>query len=298
MACSSCNNTNNGSSNNCYCNLKAMDTVTPMNDIANGDPNFCFCGITDQICENLRVNEGIHPSATNSNTDCDDLSSLNDLATGSLHNALMTLNMCDVDAYKCWLDSLLSWEWNVDKAIICAICGLWEALECIDKKTRQAVTTHVLWTGDENIFDLPTLELNKSLDNFDYLDLHLSFGTERVVARITLAAGLEGIPTAVIMDKISNNNSVGIGGGGIAAKEIGVKFPSTSELKIDHFIWSITGCAPGKLDTVQAALFLPLSSTTKTKEYCDSQDFSQDKPHKILAVEGISSHDTGSCIVK
>lgn len=297
MGCTACGQGNSGSYKGDNCCLKAMDTVTPMNDIANGDQNFCFCGITDQICKNLRANEGIHPSATHSNTDCDDLSSLNDLATGSLHNALMTLNMCDVDAYKCWLDSLLSWDWNVDKAIICAICGLWDALQCIDKKTRQAVTTNVLWQGEENIFDLPTLNLGKSLSNFDYVDLHLSFGTERIVARITLSAGLGGIPTAVIMDKISNNNSAGIGGGGIAAKEIGVSFPSDTELKIDHFIWSITGCAPGTLDSAQPALFLPLSSTTKTKEYCDTQDFSQDKPHKVLAVEGITSRDTGSCIV-
>src|SRR5699024_11454466 len=138
MTCSSCNNVNNGSGNNCC--LKAMDTVTPVNSIANGDQNFCLCGITDLRCENLLVNEGIHPSVSHSNTDCDDLSSLNDLATGSLHNALMVLNMCDVDAYKCWLDSLLSWQWNVDKALICAICGLWDIVQCIDDKTRQAVT--------------------------------------------------------------------------------------------------------------------------------------------------------------
>lgn len=132
MACLTCNNSSGSSNNSGCCNLKAMDVVTPLQNIQNGDKNFCFSEITDQICENLANDEGIHPSATNQNNDCDDLSSLNDLATGSLHNALMTLNMCDVDAYKCWLDSLLSWQWNVDKAIICAICGIWKKIHEIE----------------------------------------------------------------------------------------------------------------------------------------------------------------------
>ncbi len=130
MGCATCGQSNSntsGGGSGC-CNLRAMDVDTPLANIQNGDKNFCFTEITDKICESLANDEGIHPSATNQNSDCDDLSSLNDLATGSLHNALMTLNMCDVDAYKCWLDSLLSWQWNVDKAIICAICGIWEKI--------------------------------------------------------------------------------------------------------------------------------------------------------------------------
>ena len=125
MACASCKG--NSRSSNCSgcCDQKAMDVVTPLENIRNGDENFCFNEITDKICENLSNDEGIHPSATNSNTDCDDLSSLNDLATGSLNNSLIPLNMCDVEALKCWLFSLISWNWNMFKAIICAICGLW-----------------------------------------------------------------------------------------------------------------------------------------------------------------------------
>ncbi|MDT2685796.1 hypothetical protein [Enterococcus gallinarum] len=126
MSCNTCtNSTNIGNSGGNCCNQKAMDVVTPLEEIRNGDQNFCFTEITDEICENLSNDEGIHPSATNSNSDCEDLSSLNDLATGSLNNLLIPLNMCDVDAFKCWLKSLISWNWNMYKAIICAICGLW-----------------------------------------------------------------------------------------------------------------------------------------------------------------------------
>lgn len=149
MGCTSCGQGNNqgSSSNSGCCDLRAMDVVTPLEDIRNGDENFCFSEITDKICENLQNDEGINPSAKHSNTDCDDLTSLNDLATGSLHNALMTLNLCDVDAYKCWLDSLLSWQWNVDKAIICALCGAWQEAK---KKTTVSAGNNITITTSKN----------------------------------------------------------------------------------------------------------------------------------------------------
>lgn len=126
MACSTCGgNSNTGSGGGSCCSQKAMDVVTPLEEIRNGDSNFCFTEVTDEICENLANDEGIHPSATNSNTSCDDLKSLNNLATGSLNNSLIPLNFCDLDALKCWLSSLLSWNWNMFQAIICTLCGLW-----------------------------------------------------------------------------------------------------------------------------------------------------------------------------
>lgn len=269
--------------------------VTPLEEIRNGDQNFCFTEITDEICENLSNDEGIHPSATNSNSDCDDLTALNDLAIGSLHNALMVLDLCDIDAYKCWLDSLLSWQWNVDKAIICAICGLWKLVHCLDEKTQHAVRVVDLWSGDRNTFDLPSLSISENLELFDYLDLHLLFGTEHVVGRVSLEGGLGGVPTTVIMDKTSGNGSYSIAAGAIVAKEIGLSFPNQKTVKISHFIWSLSGSSTPKLDEVVPGVHLAFSNTAKTKEYCNSQDISQDKPHKILKIEGIVSGNTGSC---
>lgn len=296
MSCNTCtNSTNIGNSGGNCCNQKAMDVVTPLEEIRNGDQNFCFTEITDEICENLSNDEGIHPSATNSNSDCDDLTALNDLAIGSLHNALMVLDLCDIDAYKCWLDSLLSWQWNVDKAIICAICGLWKIVHCLDEKTQQSVRTVKLWNGDRNAFDLPSMSISENLDLFDYLDLHLLFGTEHVVGRVSLKGGLGGVPTTVIMDKVSGNTSYSIAPGAIVAKEIGLNFPNQKTVKIDHFIWSITGSSTMSLDSVNPGVFCAFSNTAKTKAYNDTQDVAGDKPHKILMIEGIVSGETGSC---
>lgn len=143
MACASCKgstssslSTNSGNSCGSCSKRQVMDTEKPLEQIKNGDKNFCFTEITDEICENLANDEGIHPSVTNSNNDCDDLSALNDLGIGDLNNHLIPLNMCDVEAWKCWLFSLLSWMWNINKAIICAICGIWEKIHCLDKKDK------------------------------------------------------------------------------------------------------------------------------------------------------------------
>lgn len=297
MTCTNCGQGVNrsGSSGSGCCNLETMDVDTPLEKIRNGDEDFCFVEITNKICESLMNDEGINPSVKHSNSDCDDLSALNDLATGNLHNALMVLNMCDVDEYKCWLDSLLNWQWNVDKAIICAICGIWKIVRCLDEKTQHSVRTVKLWEGDKNVFDLPSLSISEPLDSFDYLDLHLLFGTEHVVGRISLEGGLGGVPTTVIMDKVAANTSYKIAPGAVAAKEVGLAFPNQKTVKIDHFIWSISGSSAMTLDVVNPGVFIAFSNTAKTKAYNDSQDIAGDKPHKILMIEGIISGETGTC---
>lgn len=297
MGCITCGQGANQSSDNSgCCNLKAMDVVTPLNDIRNGDENFCFSEITDKICENLKNDEGINPSATHSNSDCDDLTSLNDLAIGSLHNALKTLNLCDVDAYKCWLDSLLSWQWNVDKALICAICGLWDIVHCLDGKTRNSVRVVNLWEGSQDIFSTPTMAMSESLDQFDYLDLHFHYGTERVVGRVSLEGGIGNFATITMMDKVGGNTSHNIDAGAMIAKEVGVQYPDKKHVKLDHFVWSLTGTTGGALDQVHPAVYLAFSSTSKTKAYSDTQDVVADRPHTVNKIEGIISRDTGSCI--
>lgn len=138
MVCTNCQkNTNNiGSSlNGCNCNLKAMDVVTPLKTIQNGDENFCFNEIDDKACSNLTEDKGIHPNDKHANNDCEDLKALNDLAIGSLHNSLLSLNFCDLEAFKCWLDSLLSWSWNMTRGVVCAICGIWKKIHWLEEHT-------------------------------------------------------------------------------------------------------------------------------------------------------------------
>lgn len=145
MTCKTCGNyagggmpagtgTIGGSAGGCY-NRKPMDTYKPLKQIQNGDKNFCFNTVTDEICGNLGSNKGIHPTKENTNNSCDDLKALTDMGIGDLHNSLITLDFCDINALKCWLFSFLAWLWNILYGIICTICGL----RCEVDKLKQAV---------------------------------------------------------------------------------------------------------------------------------------------------------------
>lgn len=132
MACTSCNQSSGSSgpsfsSGGSGCGScggrKPMDTNKPLRDIRNGDDNFCFNQIGNKECQSLGSDKGIHPVGDKHRSSCDDLKSLNDLGIGTLHNDLMMLDICNIEQLKCWLFSLLSWLWNINKAIICTLCG-------------------------------------------------------------------------------------------------------------------------------------------------------------------------------
>ena len=143
---------------------KAMDTNKPLKQIQNGDENFCFSEITDEMCKNIGSNEGIHPSAKHSNTTCDDLKALNDLGLGTVHNDLMTLDLCDIAAWKCWLFELISWLWNILRAIICAVCGLWCTIDKMKAVIMQLAYANVETVGAYDVQE-STPELSVIVNN-------------------------------------------------------------------------------------------------------------------------------------
>lgn len=250
-------------------------------------------GISEKECKSLQKDTGLNPDLKVLHTDCEDLNDMNDCLIGQLGDRIPAEDDCE---WKPFATRLMGNLWNVLKGIICAICGLWNVVHCLDAKTQQSVRTVKLWTGNVNAFDLPSMTISEPLDSFDYLDLHLLFGTEHVVGRISLEGGLGGVPTTVIMDKIAANTSYKIAPGAMAMKEIGLKFPNQKTVAVDHFIWSISGSSTMSLDTVNSGVFVAFSNTSKTKAYNDAQDIAGDKPHKILMIEGIISGETGSCI--
>lgn len=151
MGCASCGDYSNGGGvspsgmNGGDCSdQKAMNTHRPLEQLKNGDDNFCFNGIGDKECESLGKNTGIHPTEKHKNNDCDDLKAVNDLGIGELHNQLLFMNMCNPANIKCWLFSLLSWIYNINKAIICAICGLWSKIQELEASFWEINTRYVI----------------------------------------------------------------------------------------------------------------------------------------------------------
>lgn len=157
MACNSCGNKSgfNGSCNSCS-KVPDIDTESALDTIKNGDENFCFNEVTDEICSNLKGDKGIHPYKGKNHNDCEDLHALNTYLHGNSWNSLKTLDFCDINALRCWLYELVSNSWNMTKGLVCAICGLWDAIhKIIDwinnfggcEASIQTETT--LWAGSE-----------------------------------------------------------------------------------------------------------------------------------------------------
>ncbi len=137
MACNSCGNKSgfSGSCNSCS-KVPDINTETALETIKNGDENFCFNEVTDGICDNLQNDKGIHPFNGKNNTDCKDLHALNTYLNGNLWNSLKTLDFCDINAFRCWLYNLVSNSWNMTKALVCAICGLWKKVHELEAKNK------------------------------------------------------------------------------------------------------------------------------------------------------------------
>lgn len=234
MACNSCGNKSgfNGSCNSCS-KVPDIDTETALETIKNGDENFCVNEVTDEICDNLQNDKGIHPFNGKNNTDCKDLHALNTYLNGNLWNSLKTLDFCDINALKCWLYNLVSNSWNMTKALVCAICGLWKKVheleDAVNKiwiklgKVEQAIDELAAQNWEVNsqyVIEYSTPGMSVSIDrntgNFtfqwtDWLDgtFKQKLGTGKLTGKVNFGMGLEsGLTTkwqirSVLADTIS-----------------------------------------------------------------------------------------------
>lgn len=86
-------------------------------------PDFVANGVTDSICESLKNDTGLNPNAVSLHTDCEDLHDANDCLVGSLDSKIEAHEVCD---WKTFMHKLVPNLYELIKAIICSICGLWE----------------------------------------------------------------------------------------------------------------------------------------------------------------------------
>lgn len=96
-------------------------------DLEEGASNFIENGVTTSIANRLKDDKGF--SSTNSvDTDCEALNLANDCLVGGMEDELENYDICDI---KVWLKKSWSNLHSVLKAMIMAICGLWEKVHCI-----------------------------------------------------------------------------------------------------------------------------------------------------------------------
>ena len=97
-------------------------------------PDFVQNGVTDAVAASLKSNTGFNPSS--GHNDCEDLNEANDCLIGNMEDEVDAYEVCD---WKTYMKNFVYNLWTVLKAMITAICGLWQRTERTDC-TIQALT--------------------------------------------------------------------------------------------------------------------------------------------------------------
>lgn len=95
-------------------------------DLREDVPQFIQNGITNSMCTSLQNDTGLRASL--GHNDCEDLNAINDCTIGKLGEELEAAAECD---WKEVMHNLLENLYQMLKAIICAICGIWEHIHDI-----------------------------------------------------------------------------------------------------------------------------------------------------------------------
>lgn len=99
-------------------------------DLTEYAPEFVANGVTSTICTSLKNNTGFNPSLSKQHENCEDLDDANDCLIGNMVDEVERFDVCDWKAYARLFAANI---YNVLKAIICSMCGLWNNIKSIKK---------------------------------------------------------------------------------------------------------------------------------------------------------------------
>ena len=109
-------------------------------DIEEYAPEFALNGVTNNVAKSLKNNTGFNASLTVLHDDCEDLNDGNDCLIGNMEDAIEAYDVCD---WKDYTKKLVGNLYEMLKAIIAAICGLWLRIEVV---SYQGILK--LWTDE------------------------------------------------------------------------------------------------------------------------------------------------------
>lgn len=115
-------------------------------DLREHAPDFVNNGVTKKICTSLKNDTGLNPSATTIHTDCEDLDTANDCMIGRMEQEINQYDVCD---WKEFMKKFIHNLWQLLKAIICAICGLWTNIHKLDCEINYMIAGHTFAFGEE-----------------------------------------------------------------------------------------------------------------------------------------------------
>lgn len=115
------------------------------NKLQEDAPGFVLNGVTSTHCTNLKNNKGFNSGS--GNNDCTDLNNANDCLIGNMADEIDAYGVCE---WKTFTKNFIENLWNVLKAIICAICGLWTNIDNLwTKVNKQDCEIKYLFQGAE-----------------------------------------------------------------------------------------------------------------------------------------------------
>lgn len=124
----------------------SQQSCSACNDLREYAPEFVVNGVTDNVCENLADNVGL--SGAQNHTDCDDLHDVNDCLIGNMDDEVDGFEVCD---WKDFMHQYIPNDYETNKALICALCGAWEKIECLTESINSLVTGRSFSFGSEYV---------------------------------------------------------------------------------------------------------------------------------------------------
>lgn len=123
-----------------------MASCKACDDLRTSSSEFMLNGVTPTVCTSLKNDTGFNPAS--GHNDCTDLDDANDCLIGTMEDEIEAYDVCD---WKEYMKKFVPNVYNVIKAIICAICGLWtkvhsyegkfDKYDCVINKIANPMTT-------------------------------------------------------------------------------------------------------------------------------------------------------------
>lgn len=109
-----------------------VDDCSVCNELVDVSPDLVVNGITPEICASLQNDTGLNPG--DERTDGQDLDLMNSCLIGRQTDELEALELCD---WKEFFYGLIPNIFNMFKAIICTLCGVWGHIHNIEDEVEQ-----------------------------------------------------------------------------------------------------------------------------------------------------------------
>lgn len=109
-----------------------MASCKACDDLRTSSSEFMLNGVTPTVCTSLKNDTGFNPAS--GHNDCTDLDDANDCLIGTMEDEIEAYDVCD---WKEYMKKFVPNVYNVIKAIICAVCGIWTNIKNLWTKVNK-----------------------------------------------------------------------------------------------------------------------------------------------------------------